>query len=233
MSPRRPGPRPGEPLRVIGYVRVSTNKQEIGPEVQVDALQSMATLVGNWQLDLRREDAASGKSMEGRPVLAQALADLKAGRADMLAVSKLDRLSRSVADFARILDDAEREGWHVACLDLNVDTSTTMGRGMAHMTAVFAEMERRRISERTKEGLALVRASGKPLGRPSGISVDAVLRATELYALDLSLQDVADQLNEEGVPTPTGGQWWPDRVAAALARAGVPRRPRGRRVYVA
>lgn len=225
--------RVGQPLRVIGYVRVSTNRQEVGPEVQADALQAMATLVGGWDLDIRREDAASAKSLMGRPVLQQALADLRAGRADMLAVSKLDRLSRSVADFSRILDDSDREGWHVACLDLGVDTSTTMGRGMAHMTAVFAEMERRRISERTKEGLARIAATGKKLGRPSGISVDAVMRAAELYALDLTLQEVADQLNEECVPTPTGGQWWPDRVSAALTRAGVPRRPRGRQVYVA
>lgn len=217
-------------LRVIGYVRVSTNRQEVGPEVQAKALTDWADMLGTWDLDIRREDAASAKSMDGRPVLAQALADLKAGRADMLAVSKLDRLSRSVKDFATILDDADKQGWHVACLDLGVDTSTTMGRGMAHMTAVFAEMERRRIGERTKEAMARIKAeTGKHMGRPSGISVDAVLRATELYALDLSLKDVADQLNEEGIPTPTGGRWWPDRVVAALDRAGVTRRPRGRR----
>lgn len=221
--------RPGQPLRVIGYVRVSTNRQEVGPEVQADALQAMADLVDGWDLDVRREDAASAKSLQGRPVLAQALADLRAGRADMLAVSKLDRLSRSVADFATILADAQREGWHVACLDLGVDTSTITGRGMAHMTAVFAQMERERIGERTREAMAKIKAeTGKHMGRPSAISLDACMRAAELYALDLTLQEVADQLNDEGVSTPTGGQWWPDRVVAALSRAGVPRRPRGR-----
>lgn len=217
-----------KPLRVIGYVRVSTNKQEIGPAVQILDLQLEAERLG-WDLDLRREDAASAKSLKGRPVLQQALVDLREHRADMLAVSKLDRLSRSVADFSAMLADAGREGWHIACLDLRVDTSTTMGRGMAHIAASFAQMERERISERTKEGLARVRASGKRVGRPSGIGVDAMLRATELYGLGLSLQDVADQLNDEGVPTAAGGRWWPDRVAAALRRGGVALRPRGRR----
>lgn len=217
-----------KPLRVIGYVRVSTNKQEVGPEVQIDALQGMADLLGTWDLDLRREEAASAKSMDGRPVLAQALEDLRRGRADMLAVSKLDRLSRSVKDFATILDDADRQGWHIACLDLGVDTSTTMGRGMAHMTAVFAEMERRRIGERTREAMARIKAeTGKHMGRPSRLDPDAVLRAQELYALDLTLQDVADQLTDEGYPTPAGGRWWPSSVADALDKAGVVRRRRG------
>ena len=226
--------RTGQPLRVIGYIRVSTNKQEVGPEVQADALRSMADLVGDWDLDLRREDAASAKSLEGRPVLAQALADLKAGRADMLAVSKLDRLSRSVKDFAGILDDAQREGWHVACLDLNVDTSTITGRGMAHMTAVFAQMERERIGERTREAMARIKAdTGKHMGRPCKLGVDAMLRAAELYALELTLEEVGEQLTIEGYPTSAGGRWWPDAVSNALDRAGVTRRPRGRRVLVA
>lgn len=161
----------GTEMRAIGYVRVSTNKQEIGPEVQIAALTEEAARRG-WSLDIRREDAASAKSLQGRPVLADALADLKAGRADVLAVAKLDRLSRSVADFARILEDAERQRWHVACLDLGVDTTTITGRAMAHVTATFAEMERRRIGERTREGMARIKAENpdRHMGRPVTLS---------------------------------------------------------------
>lgn len=184
-------------------------------------------LIGTWDLELRREDAASAKSLVGRPVLAQALRDLRAGRADVLAVSKLDRLSRSVEDFSRILADAERQGWHVVCLDLGVDTTTTTGRGMAQMTAVFAEMERRRIGERTREGMAVRKAeTGKHMGRPSRLDPRAVARAAELYALNLTLQEVGDQLTEEGFATAAGGRWWPAAVADALAREGVARRRR-------
>src|SRR5690554_6417949 len=113
-----------EPLKVIGYVRVSTDKQEIGPEVQIERLQAEAALKG-WTLDIRRENAASAKSMAKRPVLAEALADLKAGRANALAVAKLDRLSRNMADYSAMLETASRQHWALIALDLNIDTSST------------------------------------------------------------------------------------------------------------
>lgn len=219
---------PDEPMRVIGYVRVSTDRQEVGPEVQMYALSSWAEIMGGIALDVRREDAVSAASMKKRPVLQQALRDLREGRADMLAVSKLDRLSRSVKDFSTILADAEREGWHVSCLDLGVDTSSSNGRLLAHVTASVAQFERERIGERTREAMARIKAeTGKHMGRPSEISDEAIERAAFLYGLGLSLQDVADVLNDEGIKTPRGGQWWPDRVTAALRRGGVTRRPRG------
>jgi len=205
-------------LSVIGYVRVSTDKQDIGPEVQVAALRAEAGHKG-WALDLRREDAVSAKSLIGRPVLARALADLKAGRADMLAVSKLDRLSRNVADFARLLEDSDREGWHLACLDLAVDTSSTTGRAMAHVTAAFAEMERRRIGERTREGMARIKAeTGKHMGRPPTVAPAAVVRIRELRTDGLTLQAICDQLALDGIPTSSGGRWWPATVRQILNR---------------
>lgn len=207
------------PLRAIGYVRVSTAKQEIGPEVQVAALTAEAAHRG-WALDLRREDAASAKSMKGRPVLAGALADLKAGRADVLAVAKLDRLSRSVADFARILEDADRQRWHVVCLDLGVDTTTITGRAMAQVTATFAEMERRRIGERTREGMAKIKAAhpDRHMGRPITLAPDAEQRIFALRAQGATLQGICDELTAEGVATATGGRWWPATVAKVLKR---------------
>lgn len=205
-------------MRVIGYVRVSTNKQETSPEVQTMDLEMEAQLRG-WDLEIRREEAASAKSMTGRPVLLQALADLRAHHADMLAVSKLDRLSRSVADFSRILDDSEREGWHVACLDLNVDTSSDMGRAMAHMAATFAELERRRISKRTRETMAKLKAEGRQLGRPSKLDPTIAALAADLRRKEWTLQEIAEYFNAKGYPTPTGtGRWWPAAVKrAALA----------------
>lgn len=210
---------PTAPLRAIGYVRVSTAKQEIGPEVQVAALTREGERRG-WELELRREDAASAKSLKGRPVLATALVDLKAGRADVLAVAKLDRLSRSVADFAHILDDAERQHWHVVCLDLGVDTTTITGRAMAQVTATFAEMERRRIGERTREGMARIKAAhpGRKMGRPVTLTPYAVHRIRDLRAQGATLQGICDALTAEGVATATGGRWWPATVAKILQR---------------
>ncbi len=154
-------------LRVIGYVRVSTAKQDVSPEVQISALEAEAARQG-WELTICREEAASAKSLKNRPVLADALDSLKAGKADALAVSKLDRLSRSVADFAGILEMASKQRWALICLDLGIDTSTITGAAMAQVTCTFAEMERKKIAERTREGMARIKQdTGKHMGRPS------------------------------------------------------------------
>ncbi|PMC75540.1 recombinase family protein [Brachybacterium sp. UMB0905] len=208
--------------RVIGYVRVSTSKQDIGPEVQAADLTAEAERRG-WELELRREDAASASTVTRRPVLLQALADLKAGRADVLAVSKLDRLSRSVADFSRILDDAERQRWDVVCLDLGVDTTTLTGRAMAQVTATFAEMERRRIGERTRAAMATlpddVRDRMRRGGRPRVLSDETAQRIRGMREQGMTLKGICEQLTADGVPTATGGKWWPATVRKILERA--------------
>ena len=205
--------------RVLGYVRRSTDKQSISVEVQVARLIEAAEVLG-WELDLRVEEAASAKSLDGRPVLATALADLRAHRADVLAVAKLDRLSRDVADFATLLNTAERQRWGVVCLDLGVDTSTTTGRVMAHVTAAFAEMERRRIGERTREGMARIKAeTGKHMGRPRLATDAAVARVVALRAEGLSYARIASALDAEQVPTPGAAQQWYPATVARLHKA--------------
>lgn len=208
-------------MRVLGYSRRSTDKQGISVDVQQQQLTDAAGLFG-WDLELRSEDVARAKSLDGRPVLAQALADLKAGRADALAVAKLDRLCRDVADFAGLLKTAEREGWHVICMDVQVDTTSFAGRAMAQMTAVFAEMERRRIGERTREGMARIKlTTGKHMGRPSHIPADAVERIVALNRDGLSASAIARLFNAEGVskgPAATSQLWNHSHVVAAVRR---------------
>lgn len=207
------------PLQVIGYVRVSTAKQEVGPEVQIAALEAEAKAKG-WELTIFREDAASAKSLAGRPVLASALAELKAGRYDALAVSKLDRLSRNVADFAGMLDTANRQRWALVCLDLGVDTTTITGAAMAQVVCAFAEMERKRIGERTREGMAKIKAAtGKHMGRKSVLPDETVDYIHELRNDGLSLPKIAARLTAEGVPTATGGKWYPSTIKSVLDRA--------------
>ena len=203
---------------VIGYIRVSTNKQEVGPEVQRAALEKEASAKG-WNLDIRQESAASAKSLTNRPALARALADLKVGKADTLAVSKLDRLSRSVADFAGLLELSQRQGWALVCLDLGVDTTTITGAAMAQVTCTFAEMERKRIGERTREGMAKIKAdTGKHMGRPSALPAATVARVHTLRSEGLSMARVAAQLNAENVPTATGRTWHASTVRQVLNR---------------
>ncbi|WP_431813872.1 recombinase family protein [Kocuria sp. cx-455] len=205
-------------LTVIGYVRVSTNKQDIGPEVQIAALQTEADRNG-WTLDIRRENAASAKSLRNRPVLAQVLADLKAGKADALAVSKLDRLSRSVADFAGLLETATRQRWALICLDLGIDTSTITGAAMAQVTCTFAEMERKKIAERTRDGMAKIKTTtGKHMGRRSVLPQATVDRIHRERATGMSMARIADLLNTEGVPTATGRTWHASTISQVLGR---------------
>jgi DNA invertase Pin-like site-specific DNA recombinase len=208
-----------QPLKVIGYIRVSTSKQDIGPEVQLAALDAEAKRNG-WELTVYREDAASGKSLKNRPVLASALAGLKAGTHEALAVSKLDRLSRSVADFAGMLETANRQRWALICLDLGIDTSTITGAAMAQVTCTFAEMERKKIAERTRDGMAKIKATtGKHMGRRSALPEATVQRIVFERQGGSSLARIAQHLNEGAVPTAAGGKWYASTVRQVLGGA--------------
>lgn len=204
-----------ETLRVIGYVRASTNKQDISPEVQEAALMAEAARKG-WALDIRREKAASASSLKNRPVLANALEELKAGkRYDALAVSKLDRLSRNVHDFAGMLQTAGKEGWALICLDLNIDTSTITGAAMAQVSVVFAELERKKIAERTRDGMQEIkRSTGKHMGRKSALPAETVERILSDRAAGKPLSHIAAALNAEGVKTAAGGKWYASTIKA-------------------
>jgi len=91
--------------------------------------------------------------MAKRPGLASALEQLDADQADTLVVSKLDRLSRSLLDFAALVERSRRNGWTLVALDLAVDTTTPSGEMLANVLAAFAQFERRLIGQRTKEGV--------------------------------------------------------------------------------
>ena len=204
-----------DPLRVVGYVRVSTSKQDISPEVQVAALESEAAR-SDWALTIYREDAASAKSLKNRPILAQALSELKGGQFDALAVSKLDRLSRSVADFAMMLETANRQGWALVCLDLGIDTSTITGAAMAQVTCTFAEMERKKIAERTRAAMQKKAEGGSHMGRRSSLPPETVARIQKERSFGLSLAAIANLLNSEGVPTATGKSWHASTIRQVL-----------------
>jgi DNA invertase Pin-like site-specific DNA recombinase len=122
-------------------------------------------------------------------------------------VSRLDRLSRSVRDAYDHMDRSRRMGWGLVALDLGVDTSTPMGAAMAGVASVFGELERRLISQRTREALAVKRAHGVRLGRPRVVPAEARARILELRATGASWRAVADTMVDEDWPTGHGGTW--------------------------
>ena len=196
-------------MRVVGYCRVSTAEQGesgAGLEWQEAAIRSEVERRG-WTLAGIRTDVASGKSMRRRPEFAATLAELREHRADTLIVAKLDRLSRSVLDFARIMEQAHAEGWTLAVLDLNVDTTSTNGKLIAHIMIALAQWERELIGDRTRNALSAVRARGTKLGRPSHVEPATLATIRALRGAGLSWQKVADALTREGVPTGQGGKW--------------------------
>ena len=206
------------PLRVVTYRRVSTREQAdsgLGLAAQESALETETARRG-WLLLADCSDAGvSGKSL-ARPGLTEALRMVSTGEADALIVAKLDRLSRSLLDFAGLMARAQREGWGLVALDVNVDTTTPSGRLVANLMAVVAEWEREVIGQRTKDALAEKRAQGVTLGRPQKLSADVLVRMVDLRNGGATYATIADRLDCDGIPTAQGGRWRPGTVHAAL-----------------
>jgi DNA invertase Pin-like site-specific DNA recombinase len=205
-APTREGPR-----IAVGYVRVSTNEQKAsgaGLQAQRAAIRAECDRRG-WTLAHTHQDrnGISGSSLR-RPALKEALKALSAGSAQILVTSKLDRLSRSVLDFATLMQQAEREGWAIVVLDVNVDTLSPSGEMMANVVASFAQYERRLISERTTRALAVKRAEGVQLGRPRSVPPKVRKRIAALRSNGMSYQAIADVLNEGGVERGQKGSRW-------------------------
>ena len=180
-----------------------------------------------WDVTWFVDDGYSGATKD-RPALQEALQGLQNGTYEMLVAAKLDRLSRSVVHLGSLLEQAEEEGWSLALLDFDVDTSKPTGRLVAHVLAAVAEFERQRIRERTREALAQVKAPGKRLGRPRQLPDDVVSRIEFARNDGWTLRAIADDLNAEQVPTAQGGaQWWPSTVAGVLRSAELDRAASG------
>ena len=153
-------------MRTVAYLRVSTAQQDVRS-------QRLAILEYARQHDLRIDDfieaTASGQASEKRRRLDELLNGLQRG--DRLVVSELSRLGRSLGQIVAILDALAEAGVAFVALKENIrvegkrDIQTKV---MTTLFALFAKVERDLISERTREGLAKARASGRKLGRPKG-----------------------------------------------------------------
>jgi hypothetical protein len=162
------------------------------------------------------------------PGLYRALGQLAAGRADGLVVAKLDRLTRSTVDFGLLLEWFKDASKTLVLLDLGVDTSTAGGELVANVIASVAQWERGVISERTRAALAQLRLQGRPTGRPAVVDDQALRERITRMKVDeeLTLRQICDRLNAEGVPTMRGAaRWQPSAIQSALGYKR-PRKPR-------
>ena len=209
-------------MRVIGYCRVSTAEQAnsgAGLEAQRRAIVEECSRRG-WELVAVLEDAGFSARDMKRPAVQEALRVLEAGEASGLVVAKFDRLSRSMIDFTRVMGLAQAQGWALTALDCNVDTSTPGGEALANVLAVFAQLERRLIGQRTREALEVKKRQGVRLGRPRTLPEEVRERIVAARREGRSYPEIANTLNAENVATAQGGKSWHPSTVRKIALAG-------------
>lgn len=139
---------------IVGYARVSTTDQVAGLEAQERDLHAAGcTKIFSEQVS----------SVAQRDELAAALEWVRSE--DILCISKLDRLCRSVADLVSIMETLEAKGVALRILSMNLDTATPTGKLMVNLLGSIAEFERELMLERQREGIAKAKAAGKYRGR--------------------------------------------------------------------
>ena len=222
--------------QAIGYIRVST-EQQANEGVSLDAQRAR---IVKWCADNGYElvnvfvDAGiSGKSMEKRPGLQDAMKSLKKGMA--LVSYSLSRLARSTKDALSIGETVAKRKADMVSLSEQIDTTTAAGKMMFQMLAVLAEFERNLVSERTTNALQHKKRTGQKYtnitpygfeaieGRLVQVQAEAAIVA-EIQAARAGgniLQSIADNLNGRGIPTKTGKTWQPATIHLLLKRTSL------------
>ena len=232
--------------RVVGYVRVSTERQAdegVSLDAQRAKLRAHCAALDLDLVAVEADEGVSAKTLD-RPALQRALTALRDGRADALLVPKLDRLTRRVVDLGHLIEGYFAEGrWALVSVADQIDTRTAAGRMTLFILMSVAQWEREAIGERTADALAHLRAEGVPLGRPAlgwrhtaetdpatgrrvlGAVTEelaAVARIGALRAEGRSYAAIARQLAAEGHPSQRGGRWLPNTVRRVWLRVTPP-----------
>ncbi|MGQ0589815.1 MAG: recombinase family protein [Sphingosinicella sp.] len=160
-------------LRCAVYTRKSTEdglEQEFNSlDAQYEACAAYAVSQRHegWLLVKDRYDDGgfSGGNME-RPGLARLLADIEAGKVDIILLYKIDRLTRSLTDFAKIVDVLDRSGASFVSITQSFNTTTSMGRLTLNMLLSFAQFEREVTGERIRDKIAASKKKGLWMGGP-------------------------------------------------------------------
>jgi site-specific DNA recombinase len=214
---KKPAPSPDAPRRCAIYTRKSTTHgldQEFNSlDAQREACAAYIKRQPNWTLvDEHYDDGGfTGANIE-RPAFQRLMADVEAGKLDVVVVYKVDRLSRSLLDFAKVMERLDKAHASFVSVTQNFSTADAMGRLTMNLLASFAEFEREMISERTRDKIAATRRKGLWTGgpRPLGYRVEnkkliiddveapVVREAFELFLAHGRMSTVASIMNERG-----------------------------------
>jgi DNA invertase Pin-like site-specific DNA recombinase len=167
-------------VTIIGYARVSTTDQDLS--IQEAALRAAGC-------EVIRTEKRSGATTEGRTELQTVLEFLRKG--DVLMVTRVDRLARSIGDLQDIVRALKAKGAALKATEQPIDTSTAAGKCFLDMLGVFAEFETNLRRERQAEGIAKAKKAGVYRGRKP--SVDAV-EVRRLKAEGLGASQIAKRL---------------------------------------
>lgn len=214
--------------RLVGYARVSTDEQST--DAQLDALRE----AGCAEIFTEHRSGAD----RDRPALARAVAAAKAG--DVLVVTRLDRLARSVRHLLEVIDSLRAQGAAFRSLGDPVDTSTPQGVFTIQILGAVAELERQLIATRTRAGLQAAIARGAKPGNPGiregrGDAIAKIVESRSAAHLEKLLASADDwlpivqrmrpaaswdqvvaELNKD--PTSRGGVWRVERLQRAVRR---------------
>jgi DNA invertase Pin-like site-specific DNA recombinase len=167
-------------LTNIGYARVSTTDQNL--EIQIAALRAAGC-------DVIRSEKRSGTSTKGRTELQTVLDFLRKG--DVLIVTRIDRLARSIGDLQDIVRAVKAKGASLKATEQPIDTTSAAGKAFLDMLGVFAEFESNLRKERQAEGIAKAKAAGVYKGRPPSIDV---MKVRDLKKKGLGASEIAKAL---------------------------------------
>ena len=241
-QPTPPSPA-GLTKRCAIYTRKSTTmglEQEFNSlDAQREAALAYIRRQPGWTLvDTHYDDGGfTGANIE-RPAFQRLLADIEAGKVDVVVVYKVDRLSRSLLDFAKVMERFSKSGASFVSVTQNFSTADAMGRLTLNMLMSFAEFERSMISERTRDKIAASRRRGQWTGGPVpfgyevkakklGISETEAPIVREAFALFLKYRQaaiVARLLNDRSMlprgatnnPAKQGLRWTKDSISRLL-----------------
>jgi DNA invertase Pin-like site-specific DNA recombinase len=167
-------------LTNIGYARVSTTDQNL--EIQIAALKAAGC-------DVIRFEKRSGTSTKGRTELQTVLDFLRKG--DVLIVTRIDRLARSIGDLQDIVRAVKAKGATLKATEQPFDTGNIYGELTVNLLGCFAEFETNLRRERQAEGIAKAKAAGVYKGRPPSIDV---MKVRDLKKKGLGASEIAKAL---------------------------------------